>query len=112
MENCLPRDPYGNPFLYYPSHIFSECIYSYRQSISLLLGNASLGFWIISQLPQLYLNYKRGSASAMSKWFISSWLLGDICNLVGCLLTHAQPFQVSFLLYIEILICICIDSIS
>ena len=42
------------------------------------------------QIPQFVLNIKRQSVEALSSWFLAQWLLGDTCNLVGCLLTGSQ----------------------
>jgi hypothetical protein len=37
----------------------------------------------ISQVPQLILNYKTGSADGISLAFLLVWLIGDITNLSG-----------------------------
>ena len=36
---------------------------------------------------QLYLNFKLGRAEGLSLLFLADWLLGDITNLIGCILT-------------------------
>ena len=70
-----------------------------RQILSTVLGNASMGFWMIAQIPQLYKNYKRGSVNALSQVFLSIWLIGDITNLIGSILTNQQPFQIRLAAY-------------
>ena len=42
------------------------------------------------QIPQFVLNVRRQSVEALSSWFLAQWLLGDTCNLVGCILTGSQ----------------------
>jgi hypothetical protein len=42
------------------------------------------------QAPQIIRNARTRSAAALSPWFLAEWLLGDTCNLIGCLLTGDQ----------------------
>ena len=44
-------------------------------------------------LRHLSQNWRRGSAEALSAWFLIEWLVGDSTNLVGCLLTHQLTTQ-------------------
>src|SRR6266498_775700 len=37
---------------------------------------------------QLITNYRNGSADGLSLPFLTNWLLGDIANLLGCILTN------------------------
>jgi hypothetical protein len=53
----------------------------------------------ISQVPQLILNYKTGSADGISLAFLLVWLIGDITNLSGKTLSMGEdvrPSVVSF----------------
>lgn len=36
---------------------------------------ASIGCWMVAQLPQLVRNYRSKSAEALSPWFLAEWLL-------------------------------------
>lgn len=45
-------------------------------------------------MPQMYKNWKNGRADSLSRAFLANWLMGDVCNFVGCLLTGQLPFQV------------------
>ncbi len=66
--------------------IFSEALVHsavYVSNLDALDGNRV-------QIPQFVLNIKRQSVEALSSWFLAQWLLGDTCNLVGCLLTGSQ----------------------
>jgi uncharacterized protein with PQ loop repeat len=47
----------------------------------------------------MYLNWKRGAAEGLSFAFLGSWLLGDIANLVGCLLTQQVQTQLITAIY-------------
>ncbi|KAH7919011.1 hypothetical protein BV22DRAFT_972416, partial [Leucogyrophana mollusca] len=60
---------------------------------SQLLGYASIGCWLGAQFPQVLENIKRQSCEGLALPFLLNWLLGDMSNLIGCLLTHQLPFQ-------------------
>ncbi|KAG0027556.1 hypothetical protein BGZ81_005482 [Podila clonocystis] len=51
---------------------------------------------------QIIENFRLGSAESLSLPFLINWLLGDISNLIGCILTHQLPFQ----MYLAIYFCI------
>ncbi|RKP14698.1 PQ loop repeat-domain-containing protein, partial [Piptocephalis cylindrospora] len=63
------------------------------------LGYMSIFFWLNAQVPQLYTNYLLGSAASLSLPFLLIWLLGDITNFLGCILTNQLPFQRYLALY-------------
>ncbi|THG92528.1 hypothetical protein EW145_g8686, partial [Phellinidium pouzarii] len=42
---------------------------------------------------QVLENIRRQSCDGLAMPFLLNWLLGDITNLIGCLLTHQLPFQ-------------------
>ncbi|KKY36159.1 putative vacuolar membrane pq loop repeat protein [Diaporthe ampelina] len=47
------------------------------------------------KLPQLVTNYKAQSADGLSMGFLFIWLLGDITNLAGALVTNLAPSAVA-----------------
>ncbi|KAJ3008273.1 hypothetical protein HKX48_008665 [Thoreauomyces humboldtii] len=94
-----PSSPTGAPANPYLRSLLHECVYDARHASSLLLGYASIAFWICAQMPQLWKNYRRKSADSLSGAFLTNWLLGDVCNLVGCLLTGQLPFQTNLAMY-------------
>lgn len=53
-------------------------------------------------MPQIIENYKRKKVDALSPAFILQWLLGDIFNLIGCILTNQLPTQT----YLAVFFCI------
>lgn len=45
-------------------------------------------------MPQIYKNYQLQSASGLSIYFLGEWLLGDLSNLLGAILTKQAAWQV------------------
>ncbi|KAI9446364.1 PQ loop repeat-domain-containing protein [Lactarius indigo] len=56
-------------------------------------GLMSMFFWLGAQFPQLLENFRRQSVEGLALPFLANWLLGDLTNLIGCILTHQLPFQ-------------------
>ncbi|ODQ81627.1 hypothetical protein BABINDRAFT_159894 [Babjeviella inositovora NRRL Y-12698] len=85
---------------------------SHRHDLSLLTslsfasGYLSIVFWLFAQLPQVIENHRRNSVEGISISFLGCWVLGDLTNLIGCVLTDALPFQIMLALYY-----CCIDVI-
>lgn len=75
---------------------FEDCVYGNRDRVGFYLGLASILCWLVAQAPQLYYNYKRKSAEALSPYFLAEWLLGDTSNLLGALLKGDQPQTLVF----------------
>ncbi|KAK9916580.1 hypothetical protein WJX75_004456 [Coccomyxa subellipsoidea] len=69
---------------------FRDCVYSYQDLAGFILGMSSIGCWLVAQMPQFISNFRNKSAEALSPWFLAEWLMGDTCNLIGCLLTGNQ----------------------
>lgn len=67
--------------------------------VSKVSGAFSLLIWLFAQLPQVLENHLNQSVEGVSVSFLSSWILGDVTNLIGCLLTRALPFQTSLASY-------------
>jgi len=92
---CYPEYKDGVGFDRFIAEDFGECLYSGREIASFYVGMSSLVFWIACQLPQFKKNYQKKSASALSKWFLLEWFLGDALNLCGALLTHQLTTQIA-----------------
>ncbi|KAI8996059.1 PQ loop repeat-domain-containing protein [Gaertneriomyces semiglobifer] len=58
-----------------------------------LFGYVSISFWVSAQLPQVRTNYVNQGVQGLSLLFLAIWFVGDLCNLVGCILTEQLPFQ-------------------
>jgi uncharacterized protein with PQ loop repeat len=89
-EHCTPT----NDFLLRYSSTFHVCIPTPLAFISNVLGALSICSWLFAQLPQIYKNYKIGSTSGLSIFFLVEWCLGDAGNLLGALFTHQAQWQV------------------
>ncbi|KAG0149920.1 hypothetical protein CROQUDRAFT_652885 [Cronartium quercuum f. sp. fusiforme G11] len=68
-------------------------------TISNFFGTLSQLAWLFAQLPQIWENHRSHSVAGLSFPFLLSWLLGDVTNLIGCLLTHQLPFQRNLAIY-------------
>jgi len=75
------------------NNVFGECVVDNLQLAGFVLGMLSNLCWLVAQSPQLYLNFKLGRAEGLSLLFLADWLLGDITNLIGCILTKQVPTQ-------------------
>ncbi|KAF4614525.1 hypothetical protein D9613_003127 [Agrocybe pediades] len=73
-------------------------------SVSDVLGYASIASWLGAQFPQVIENVRRQSCEGLALPFLANWLLGDISNLIGCILTHQLPFQTWLAAYF-----VCVD---
>ncbi|KAH7913746.1 PQ loop repeat-domain-containing protein [Hygrophoropsis aurantiaca] len=74
-------------------------------SFSELLGYASIACWLGAQFPQVLKNIQRQSCEGIALPFLLTWLLGDMSNLIGCLLTHQLPFQTWLATYFCVIDC-------
>lgn len=63
----------------------------WRVTVANLNGSLSIACWIIVLLPQLLEQWRLKSADGISISFITIWLVGDICNLVGALMAGLRP---------------------
>ncbi|CZS91438.1 related to membrane protein [Rhynchosporium graminicola] len=72
---------------------------SIQEALSGIFGSVSLATWIFLLVPQLYLNYKTGSAEGISLAFLGVWLIGDITNLSGALWADLVPTVIALAIY-------------
>ncbi|KAH7689731.1 putative membrane protein [Dioscorea alata] len=92
---------------------FKDCVCNLSSEISFTLGLASLFFWAIAEIPQIITNFHSKSAHGVSLSFILTWILGDIFNLVGCLLeplTLPTQFYTA-LLYTSVTVVLLVQTI-
>ncbi|KAL8733811.1 MAG: hypothetical protein Q9181_003430 [Wetmoreana brouardii] len=89
-QHCDPT----NAFLASISSTFHTCIPTPLALVSTALGILSIVSWLFAQLPQIFKNYTLKSASGLSLYFLAEWLLGDLTNLLGALLTRQATWQV------------------
>ena len=89
-EHCTPTSQYLINF----SSAFQSCVPTSLAFLSTALGIFSIISWLFAQMPQIYKNYKLQSASGLSIYFLGEWLLGDLSNLLGAILTKQASWQV------------------
>ncbi|KAF5377071.1 hypothetical protein D9757_007698 [Collybiopsis confluens] len=73
------------------------------------LGFVSILCWLGAQFPQILENIRRQSCEGIALPFLMNWLMGDISNLIGCVLTHQLPFQTWLAVYfvsVDLTLCI------
>ncbi|CAL9162241.1 unnamed protein product [Musa hybrid cultivar] len=73
---------------------FNDCVCSPSGELSFGLGMISLLCWGIAEIPQIITNFHSKSGHGVSFAFLLTWVIGDIFNLVGCLL---EPVTVSII---------------
>lgn len=89
-EHCHPT----TPFLTLLSRYSHTCIPTPLSFVSIFLGSLSILSWLFAQLPQIIKNYRLGSTSGLSAFFLIEWCLGDMSNLFGALLTNQATWQI------------------
>lgn len=89
-EHCTPTSQYLIKF----SSAFHSCVPTSLAFLSTALGVFSIISWLFAQMPQIYKNYQLKSASGLSIYFLGEWLLGDLSNLLGAILTRQAAWQV------------------
>ncbi|KAG7447911.1 uncharacterized protein BT62DRAFT_890148 [Guyanagaster necrorhizus] len=73
--------------------------------LSEFLGYSSIACWLGAQFPQVLENIRSNSCEGLALPFLANWLMGDISNLVGCILTHQLPFQTYLATYFVFVDC-------
>lgn len=89
-DHCTPLEQWLVIF----SSAFHTCVPTNLAFLSTALGMCSIISWLFAQLPQIYKNHKLKSASGLSIYFLAEWLLGDLTNLLGAILTDQAAWQV------------------
>ncbi|KAK9669926.1 hypothetical protein RND81_13G164400 [Saponaria officinalis] len=68
---------------------FKDCLCNISDEISFVFGLVSLVAWGVAEIPQIITNFRTKSSHGVSLSFLLAWFLGDIFNVVGCLLEPA-----------------------
>ncbi|KAH6832158.1 PQ-loop repeat family protein / transmembrane family protein, partial [Perilla frutescens var. hirtella] len=92
---------------------FKDCLCNTSDELSFVFGLISLVCWGVAEIPQIITNFKSKSGHGISILFLLTWILGDIFNLVGCLLEPATlPTQLyTAVLYTVTTIVLVIQSL-
>ncbi|RKF59002.1 putative vacuolar amino acid transporter YPQ3 [Erysiphe neolycopersici] len=67
--------------------------------ISGICGSISIACWLFVFLPQLIENFRRRSTEGLSVRFVSIWLSGDVCNVLGSILQGVLPTMIILAIY-------------
>lgn len=68
---------------------FEDCLCNGKDKLSFASGLVSLVSWGVAEIPQIITNFRTKSSHGVSLLFLLTWVIGDIFNLVGCLLEPA-----------------------
>lgn len=88
---CDPITKEGYQYVQWIGTHFNQCVYTPTQRAGFAFGMITLCIYLVAQLPQLWQNYRRKSVEGLSIGFLLVWLIGDITNLAGALLTDRLP---------------------
>ncbi|XP_074575709.1 vacuolar lysine transporter YPQ1 [Curcuma longa] len=104
MANSLERysscSEQKKPCVRWIDRYFNDCVCTAAGEFSFALGIASLVCWGVAEIPQLVTNFRTKSAHGVSLALLLTWVVGDIFNLVGCLL---EPVTLPTQLYTALL---------
>ncbi|KAI9121518.1 hypothetical protein K1719_008551 [Acacia pycnantha] len=64
-------------------------LFSVKETTSFTLGMISFVTWIVAEIPQIMTNFKNKSTEGLSTFFLMTWLIGDLFNVIGCSLEPA-----------------------
>ncbi|KAI4386612.1 hypothetical protein MLD38_004530 [Melastoma candidum] len=85
----------------------SYCLCGTKDGVALSLGMISVMCWGVAEVPQIITNYKLKLNEGISIAFLSTWIAGDLFNLLGCILEPAtlpSQYYVAWLYTINTLI--------
>uniref|UniRef100_A0AC34QG11 Uncharacterized protein n=1 Tax=Panagrolaimus sp. JU765 TaxID=591449 RepID=A0AC34QG11_9BILA len=72
---------------------FGDCVDTNMKLAGFVVGLISLVLWLVPLFPQLYKNFKNKRCEGFSIYFLLFWIVGDLCNMIGAILTNQQPLQ-------------------
>lgn len=86
VSYCLKEQ---KPCVWWVNKYLKDCLCNLRDDISFACGLMSLLAWGVAEVPQIITNFRTKSSHGVSLLFLLTWFLGDIFNLIGCLLEPA-----------------------
>ncbi|XP_054803200.1 uncharacterized protein LOC129306559 isoform X1 [Prosopis cineraria] len=88
-------------------------LFSVKETASLTLGMISVVSWVGAEIPQIITNFRNKSTEGLSTFFLTTWIVGDLFNLIGCELEPATlPTQYyTALLYTLITLVLTLQTI-
>ncbi|KAI9480478.1 MAG: PQ loop repeat-domain-containing protein [Benjaminiella poitrasii] len=103
MDSNCPVLSDGTIAISWIYNLFGDCVYGWQESISLLFGYLSILCWLNAQMPQVIKNYKLRDAKGLSFTFLTIWLIGDVANFIGCIITGQLTFQIILSIYFTLI---------
>jgi len=85
---CPLYNEYGEELRWIFTEPLGTCVYNVFDQIAFIVGWMSVASWTFALLPQIVTNCKNKAAESQSFWFWMLWLIGDVANFSGCILTH------------------------
>lgn len=104
--HCRPE----NEFLHLVSSTFNTCVPTWLALLSTTCGVLSIVSWLFAQVPQIIKNFQLRSTSGLSIYFLAEWLLGDMSNLVGSMLTQQASWQIVLATYYCFVDCVLVGQ--
>jgi hypothetical protein len=77
------------PCLRWVEKYFKDCLCNLKDDFSFGFGLISLVCWGVAEIPQIITNFQTKTGHGVSLAFLLTWVVGDVFNLVGCLLEPA-----------------------
>ncbi|XP_074590186.1 vacuolar lysine transporter YPQ1-like [Curcuma longa] len=65
------------------------CLCSAKDGVAIFLGTVSIISWGVAEVPQILTNFREKSTKGLSVAFLMTWVIGDLFNLIGCILEPA-----------------------
>ncbi|VDQ14136.1 unnamed protein product [Trichobilharzia regenti] len=95
MSDLIPADGNCTDGIHWIWISMGQCVMDARGGVALFCGFVCLLLWIAVGIPQIVENFRTGIPDkALSPGFLVLWTSGDVCNLIGCFLTHQLIMQV------------------
>jgi hypothetical protein len=76
--------------------------------VAFIFGWINIALFMIALCPQIIQNYRIKQVDALSTGLMIQWLLGDIFNLIGCVLGNQQLTQTILAVYFCAVDCVLI----
>lgn len=110
LSYCVKEKKHCVPWV---EKYFKDCLCNLKDDFSFGFGLVSLVCWGVAEIPQIITNFRTKSSHGVSLLFLCTWVVGDIFNLVGCLLEPATlPTQLyTALLYTTTTILLVLQSV-
>ncbi|KAG2382954.1 hypothetical protein C9374_004921 [Naegleria lovaniensis] len=103
---CFPHMKGKNHYSVALALIFRQCFYTNNDVTSYILGWMSIILSMVSLFPQIIKNFVLKRAAGLSIHLFLIWFVGDVSNLIGCILTNQLATQLYLAVYY-----VCMDII-